>query len=60
MADGRFRVSMRSKGEMNVASVAERFGGGGHNCASGCSVDGPLSAAVERVLTQLRQQSSVE
>jgi len=35
MADGRFRVSMRSKGEMNVASVAERFGGGGHTCASG-------------------------
>jgi len=42
MADGRFRVSMRSKGEMNVASVAERFGGGGHHCASGCSVDAPV------------------
>src|SRR5438270_5182565 len=27
LSDGRFRVSMRSKGELNVAAVAERFGG---------------------------------
>lgn len=54
MADGRYRVSLRSKGEIDVARVAERFGGGGHHCASGCSLDGPLSGAVERILTQLR------
>ncbi len=40
--DGRFRVSLRSKGAVNVAAVAEAFGGGGHECASGCAVDGPL------------------
>jgi bifunctional oligoribonuclease and PAP phosphatase NrnA len=54
LADGCYRLSLRSKGKLNVASVAERFGGGGHKCASGCSVDGPLSAAVERVMAQLR------
>jgi len=53
-SDGRFRVSLRSKGLVNVAAVAEGLGGGGHSCASGCGVDGPLSAAVERVLAQLR------
>ncbi len=53
-ADGRFRVSLRSKGSVNVAAVAESFGGGGHECASGCAVDGPLSAAVETLLQQLR------
>ncbi|MGC2110044.1 MAG: bifunctional oligoribonuclease/PAP phosphatase NrnA [Candidatus Korobacteraceae bacterium] len=53
-ADGRFRVSLRSKGSVNVAVVAEAFGGGGHECASGCAVDGPLSVATERLLTQLR------
>jgi bifunctional oligoribonuclease and PAP phosphatase NrnA len=53
-ADGRFRVSLRSKGRINVASVAERFGGGGHECASGCSLEGPLSVAVERILLQFR------
>ncbi len=54
LADGRYRASLRSKGQPNVAKVAERFGGGGHECASGCSLDGPLSVAVARVLAQLR------
>jgi phosphoesterase RecJ-like protein len=52
--DGRYRVSLRSKGAVNVAAVAEAFGGGGHECASGCSVEGPLSVATERLLAQLR------
>jgi phosphoesterase RecJ-like protein len=52
--DGNFRVSLRSKGAVNVAVVAKAFGGGGHECASGCGIEGPLSAATERVLTQLR------
>jgi phosphoesterase RecJ-like protein len=60
MPDGRWRISLRSKGEVNVAAVAESFGGGGHQCASGCSLDGPLSAAVERILTKLRQRPSVK
>ena len=54
MSDGRFRVSLRSKGALNVAQIAERFGGGGHECASGCSVDGPLATAVARVIQQIR------
>ncbi len=53
-ADGRWRASLRSKGNLNVAKVAERFGGGGHTCASGCNIDGPLSVASERILAQLR------
>ena len=56
LPDGRFRVSLRSKGRLDVATVAEQFGGGGHACASGCSVDGPLHAAVESVLGKIRQQ----
>jgi len=53
-ADGRFRVSLRSKGAINVARVAETFGGGGHSCASGCAIEGPLSVATERMIAQLR------
>ena len=53
-ADGRFRVSLRSKGGINVAKVAETFGGGGHSCASGCAIDGPLSVATERMIAQLQ------
>ena len=58
--DGCFRVSLRSKGKLDVARVAERFGGGGHECASGCSVAGPLAHAVREVLELLRGGPSVQ
>lgn len=51
---GKWRVSLRSKGAVDVASVAEHFGGGGHHSASGCLVEGPLALATERVTAQLR------
>jgi bifunctional oligoribonuclease and PAP phosphatase NrnA len=59
LPDGRFRVSLRSKGKLDVAQIAEQFGGGGHACASGCSVDGPLHAAVESVLGKIRPHLEV-
>jgi bifunctional oligoribonuclease and PAP phosphatase NrnA len=49
-----FRLSIRSKGKLDVAQVAEHFGGGGHRNASGCTIDGPLAVAIERILLQLR------
>ncbi len=49
-----FRLSIRSKGKIDVSRVAEHFGGGGHRSASGCTLDGPLGVATERILTQLR------
>jgi bifunctional oligoribonuclease and PAP phosphatase NrnA len=60
MPDGRYRVSLRSKGKLNVADIAERFGGGGHECASGCSIDGPLAIAVPRILQEIRPEAPVE
>ena len=54
LADGQFRVSLRSKGRLDVAAIAEKFGGGGHECASGFSIEGPLSVASERVLAMTR------
>ncbi len=59
LPDSRYRVSIRSKGEVNVSTVAEHFGGGGHKCASGCSVDGPLDAAVSRITGRLRAEPVV-
>jgi len=49
-----FRLSIRSKGKLDVSQVAEHFGGGGHRSASGCTLDGPLEIATKRILTQLR------
>ena len=56
LRDGRVRLSLRSKGKVNVAHVAERFGGGGHENASGCTLQGPLAAATESILAYLRKQ----
>ena len=35
-----YRVSFRSKGDINVARIAEKFGGGGHKNAAGCRIEG--------------------
>jgi phosphoesterase RecJ-like protein len=50
--DGQFRVSLRSKGEIDVGQVAKQFGGGGHKNASGCTVPGPYAQARE-IITRL-------
>jgi phosphoesterase RecJ-like protein len=59
-ADGRFRISLRSKGRVDVTLVAGLFGGGGHRCASGCSADGPLAHAIADVIGRLRHTSSIQ
>jgi phosphoesterase RecJ-like protein len=52
-----FRLSLRSKGNIDVARVAERLGGGGHRNASGCTLEGPLASATDRILTELRAET---
>jgi phosphoesterase RecJ-like protein len=37
-----WRISMRSKGDVDINAVAKEFGGGGHKNASGCSAVGKL------------------
>lgn len=44
-----WRVSFRSRGNVNVASVAQRFGGGGHHNAAGCTVRGDYQAVREAI-----------
>jgi phosphoesterase RecJ-like protein len=39
-----YRVSLRSKGEIDVGAVAKQFGGGGHKNAAGCTVSGAIDA----------------
>jgi phosphoesterase RecJ-like protein len=54
LPDGRVRLSMRSKGTVDVARVAEQFGGGGHANASGCTLPGPLAVADREIVELLR------
>jgi phosphoesterase RecJ-like protein len=54
LPEQRIRMSLRSKGKVNVAAIAEQLGGGGHENASGCTVDGPLPRALDEILSELR------
>lgn len=40
-----YKISYRSKGLVNVATVAQSFGGGGHRNAAGCVIRGTLKEA---------------
>jgi phosphoesterase RecJ-like protein len=50
---GPVRVSLRSKGQIDVAKFAEQFGGGGHARASGLKVDGDFQSAHDRVVAAM-------
>lgn len=45
------RVSLRSRGAVNVALLAQQFGGGGHENAAGCTLETSLPEA-ERILVE--------
>lgn len=47
---GGVKVSFRSRSRVDVARLAERFGGGGHRLASGATLEGSLEQARDRVL----------
>ncbi|MGH9599875.1 MAG: DHH family phosphoesterase [Terracidiphilus sp.] len=59
LPDGRIRLSLRSKGKLNVAAIAGRLGGGGHENAAGCTVDGPPERALGEILAELRRSMDV-
>jgi phosphoesterase RecJ-like protein len=48
-----YRVSLRSKNGLDVGSVAESFGGGGHRNAAGLSVQGTFEEVRDKVLDRL-------
>ena len=51
---GGFKISFRSRCELDCSRIAEQFGGGGHRAAAGAFVPGSLEAAQERVLGLVR------
>jgi phosphoesterase RecJ-like protein len=46
--DGDWRVSMRSKGSVDIGAIARANGGGGHTNAAGCSAKGPLDDVLKQ------------
>lgn len=50
---GPVRVSLRSKGQIDVAAFAQQFGGGGHARASGLKLEGDFQAAHDKVVSAM-------
>ena len=48
------RLSLRSKNDTSVVEVARAFGGGGHRNAAGATIQEPLEAVRDAVLSELR------
>ncbi len=51
--DNEWKVSLRSKGDINVATIAKSFDGGGHKNAAGFTIKAPLESAKETLVKML-------
>ena len=54
IGENTYRVSLRSKGDINVARVAERWGGGGHRNAAGLRIEGEWDAKEQELVEAVR------
>lgn len=55
LGDGRIRCSLRSKGDVDVGRIAEKFGGGGHKMAAGTFIPGPIEKAKQTILSEFEK-----
>ncbi|MCR6545897.1 DHH family phosphoesterase [Dehalobacterium formicoaceticum] len=51
LTNGEVKVGLRCRTGFDVNKIAHSFGGGGHQLAAGCTVEGPLQSAILRVIT---------
>jgi phosphoesterase RecJ-like protein len=52
--DGRFKVSMRSRGAHDLSAVAAAFGGGGHRLAAGYTSEHGPQGTIDELVSALR------
>ena len=53
---GEYKLSFRSRGRIDVAQIAQGFGGGGHMNAAGCNVKGDLKDVMEQVVNTVEKR----
>jgi len=56
---GPWHISFRSRGRVNVAAIAQAFGGGGHHNAAGCSIDGEAGEVRARIAEEIERALNV-
>lgn len=55
-ADGQIKVSLRSRGAVDVCKIAVKFGGGGHKMAAGAHLPGPVQKAKKLIFDAVAEQ----
>lgn len=55
-ADGTYKVSMRTNGAVDVASICVRHGGGGHIRAAGATMNGDPQKILQTLLDDIKEQ----
>ena len=50
-----WRVSFRSRGRVDVSAIAQKFGGGGHHNAAGCSIEGDEGSVRARISEEIER-----
>ncbi len=48
-----YKISLRSKGRVDVSAFARSLGGGGHRNAAGANISGPLADVQKRIISGL-------
>lgn len=54
-----YKLSLRGNVDINLATIAISFGGGGHNRAAGCEVTGSFEDALVKVLDKIKEQIDI-
>jgi phosphoesterase RecJ-like protein len=54
LGNNSYKISFRSKGNINVENAAKKFGGGGHVNAAGCRIEGDLEQVKRLVLAAVK------
>jgi phosphoesterase RecJ-like protein len=50
-----YKISLRSKGRVDLSGTAQSLGGGGHRNAAGGTLDGPLDEVTKRVIEEVEK-----
>ena len=54
MGEKQYKLSLRSKGKINVEMIARKFDGGGHVNAAACRIEGDIEEIKSRVMEAVK------
>lgn len=55
LSDDQIKVGFRSKYDVDVSEISSTFHGGGHKKAAGCTLNGNIESAKEKIITKMKK-----